>query len=157
MMINHLPILGTAFGLLLMLGGYATGSRDIKKAALATLVFTGISAGATFLTGEPAEEAVKNWVYVSEHYIEHHEEAALIAMIASVTLGILSAAVLIRSKGADVRKACGMAVILGAVVVSGLMAWTANYGGQINHPEIRAEDAGHEGHEGYGEHGDHEH
>lgn len=42
-----------------------------------------------------------------------------------------------RKKGAPARFAAATFVV--ALVVNGLMAWTANFGGQSSHPEIRSD------------------
>ena len=59
LLINHVPVLGIVFGLLLLVFGWWRKSEEIKKAALGTFVVIAFSAVAAFLTGEPAEDTVK--------------------------------------------------------------------------------------------------
>ena len=80
------------------------------------------------------EEMVEHLSGFSENLVEQHEEAALIATIGLSLLGI---AALVGLFYRGVRRWYPKAVLLGALLVSGLMAWTANLGGQIRHTEIR--------------------
>ena len=87
----------------------------------------------------PAEETVEHLAGVSEAIIEQHEGAALTALIGATLLGAVSLGGLLafrRSK--TVAKTLVTVALFGSLVVSGLMAWTANLGGQIRHSEIRA-------------------
>ena len=59
LLINHIPVLGTIFGLGLLAFGWWRKSEEIKKAALGTFVIIALGAVAAFLTGEPAEDTVK--------------------------------------------------------------------------------------------------
>jgi uncharacterized membrane protein len=87
-----------------------------------------------YLTGEPAEELVERLPGYSEALVEQHETAALIATIGMSLLGIAALIGLLRRQP---RQWYPKAVLLGALLVAGLMAWTANLGGQIRHTEIR--------------------
>jgi hypothetical protein len=106
LVLNHIPVLGTLFGLALL--GYARYRREdaVTRAALGTFVVVALLALPAYFTGEPAEEAVEHAPGVAEQAIETHEAAG--------------------------------AALAVAVATAGLMAWTANLGGQIRHPEIRA-------------------
>jgi len=147
LMINHGPVLGTGFGLLLLAGGYAFKSLDVKKAALLTFAAVGLLSVVTYLTGEEAEDALEGATFVSVHFIEHHQDMATFAMVASVLLGLFSVYMLFKSTGSDIPKGMGMAVLAGGLIVSALMAWTANYGGMIHHQEVRPPNQSSEHHE----------
>jgi len=147
LMINHGPVLGTGFGLLLLAGGYAFKSLDVKKAAFVTFAAVGILSVVTYLTGEEAEDALEGATFLSVHFIEHHQNMATFAMGASVLLGLFSLYVLFNSKGSDIPKGLGLTVLAGGLIVSALMAWTANYGGMIHHQEVRPPDMSKQLHE----------
>lgn len=139
LLLNHIPVLGSIFGVPLL--GYALlrKSDELKQLALAILVFTALVAIPVYLTGEPAEDAVENLAGVSEAIIEQHEDGAKVSLILSIITGALSLAgiVLMKIK----KETAGWFVLLPlifsfATAVS--MARTANLGGQIRHTEIRS-------------------
>ncbi len=137
LMLNHIPVLGTLFGLALLAVSIWQESEELKRAALYTFFVASIFAVTTYLTGEPAEEAVEHIAGVSERLIEAHEDFAMYALIGSVALGMLSAAVILRNIGGKVGRMETALILISSVAVSGAMAWTANLGGQVHHEELR--------------------
>ena len=75
--LNHLPVLGTLFGLVLLIAALLWKNEDWKRLSLIVFVIIGLIAIGTYLTGEPAEEVVEDVPGVSEAAIEPHEESAL--------------------------------------------------------------------------------
>jgi hypothetical protein len=133
------PVIGIGLGFLLLAYAVLRKNLDLQKVSLFLLVITGLVAVAVYLTGEPAEETVEHLAGVSEAIIEKHEEAALVALIGATVLGAVSLGGLLafrRSKA--VAKTLVTVALFGSLIASGLMAWTANLGGQIRHSEIRA-------------------
>ena len=138
LLINHLPVLGTFFGLALLAFAVWKGSDELRKAALGTFVIVALAAVATYLTGDPAEHVVKGLPGVSAAMIERHDDAAGIALGGAVTLGVLALGELIWfRRGKPIKNWFSTCALLAAILVTGLMAWTANLGGQIRHTEIR--------------------
>ena len=138
LLLNHVPVLGTAIGLLILLMGYFRKSDELKKAALILFTLATLVAVPTYLTGEPAEEAVESLPGVTKAVIEKHEEAAVVAFTGVVVLGVLSLGGLLRYRqGRMLPPWFTSATIVASLIVCGLMAWTANLGGQIRHTEIR--------------------
>lgn len=135
LLLNHLPVLGTLFGLGILAIALWRRNDTLRRTGLALLVIAGLAAGGAFLTGEPAEEAVEG--KVTEQVIAAHEEAAEAALWGAGILAVLSAGALLRWRR-EIPQGVAGAVLVGAIVTSGLMAWTANLGGQIRHPEIGA-------------------
>jgi uncharacterized membrane protein len=139
LILNHLPVLGTAFGLAILAFGLWKKNEAIKRLALATLVIIALSAIPAYLTGEPAEDVVKGLPGVAMSLVERHEEAAGVALGGVLALGALALAGLVIFRGQrPVANWFGLLTLLAAVVVTGLMAYTANLGGQVHHPEIRS-------------------
>ncbi len=136
LMMNHVPLLGTVFGLLLLLYGMLRRKNEVIKASLGAFVIAALAAGAVFLTGEAAEEAIEGLAGVSEALIEPHEEAAAVALWIVGTLGVGALAALFTLKRKLRALAVGVVLVL-ALAASGGMGWTAYLGGQISHPEIR--------------------
>ena len=75
---------------------------------------------------------------VSKAFMERHEEAAGFGFGGVAVLGVVSLALLIFfRRGRILPIWLSTSLLVASMVVSGLMAWTANLGGQIRHSEIR--------------------
>ena len=59
LLLNHVPVLGTAFGLGLLVFGMGRKSQELKKTALGVFVIVALLAVPAYLTGEPAEDGVQ--------------------------------------------------------------------------------------------------
>lgn len=139
LLLNHVPVLGTGFGLLILLIGGWRKSDELKKAALIFFAVTTLVSVPAYLTGEPAEDGVKGLPGVSKPIIEKHEEAAAVAFTGIIVLGVFGLGGLIRYRGDRVIPPWfTSSAVVASLVVCGLMAWTANLGGQVRHTEIRS-------------------
>jgi hypothetical protein len=138
LLINHIPVLGALFALLLFLAGLVMRSRDVTKVALLAMVLVALSAIPTYLTGPPAERIVEDLPGVTEAAIAQHEESAGVSLAAVEVLGLLALVGLAVSRGGRaVPTWIVVVVLILAVATSGLMARTANLGAKIRHTEIR--------------------
>ncbi len=90
LVLNHIPVLGTAFGLGLLAYGIWQRSTELKKTALGVFVLVALMTIPVDLTGEPAEEGVEGLPGVSESIIEQHEEAAGVAFASIGVLGLIA-------------------------------------------------------------------
>lgn len=139
LLLNHLPLLGTAFGVLLLLFALWRKSAELQRVSLGVFVLAALSAIPTYLTGEPAESVVEHLPGVAEAFIEQHESASLIALVAAMVTGVASlAGLLLTRRAAKLPAWATIAPLVLALATGGLMARTANLGGQIRHTEIRA-------------------
>lgn len=138
LVLNHVPVLGTIFGLLLLLFGLMRREVVLVKTSLVVFVVSGVAAGAAYLTGEPAEEFVEHLAGVSAAAVESHENAGFYALISAGVLGLFALGGLFFFNKRLPRPFAVTVVIL-ALAVGGMMAWTANLGGQIRHSEIRSD------------------
>lgn len=139
LMLNHAPILGMLFGLGLLGFGLWRKSMDNQKAALGVLVLAALLAVPVFLTGEPAEDAVENLPGVSRPIIEAHEAAATWAFVGAGLVGVSAlVGLIVFRRGKLVPVWFGGGILGTSLIVGGLMAWTANLGGQVRHSEVRA-------------------
>lgn len=137
--LNHLPLFGLAFGLLISLYGLFRKSEEIKRVALGLFVLGALAAIPTYLTGEPAEEVIEGMAGVGENFIEEHEASAVASLIAIEVAGavaLLGLWLSRRPQGAPPVLVNGAALV--AVVALAMAAWTAHLGGQIHHPELRS-------------------
>ena len=133
--------MGVIFGLIVLAWGIVRGSDEVKRIGLLTLIVAGIVAVPVYLTGEPAEEIVEKLPGVSEGVIELHEDSALISLIFAMFAGAFALLSLISSrlKWVAFARFAVVGTILVSLIAAGLMARTANLGGQIRHSEIRAD------------------
>ncbi len=139
LLLNHLPIIVTALGLLLI--GLAAMRRNDGLARLALAFFVGaaVSALPTYLTGEGAEDAVRDLPGVQATLIEQHQDIAFVAAIVLGLLGTFALLALYRYRRPAALPAWVVTgSLIGALAGSGLMAYTGLLGGQIRHTEVRA-------------------
>ena len=141
LLLNHLPPLGVLFGFLLLAAAVARKSGELVRASLVTFVLVALLAVPAYFTGEPAEKVVEEMPGVTESVIGPHEESAEASLIAALVLGVLSCAGLLIYRGREIPRGFTLATLVLALVVTAMMAWTANLGGRIRHTEIRGEAA----------------
>ena len=60
LMLNHIPVLGTAFGMALIAWALFRKSEELKRVSLGVFVIIALLAVPAYLTGEPAEEIVEH-------------------------------------------------------------------------------------------------
>jgi uncharacterized membrane protein len=142
LLLNHIPVIGILIGFVVFALGVWRRNDSWTRLALGLFAAVALVAVATMLTGESAEEAVEKLPGVSESIIETHEDAAKLASIAAYVLGAASLAALVWVRRRPLPRALTVTVLPVALVVTGLMAYAANVGGQIRHTEIRAGEVG---------------
>lgn len=136
LILNHIPVLGVLFGLLLLAWGMVRGNESIQRVALATFFVAALVAIPVFLTGEPSEDAVEHLAGTAESAIETHEDAAVLSLISVELLGLIAVLSFLRRR-AGLSRYVMRAALVTSVVTAGLMARTANLGGKIRHAELR--------------------
>lgn len=139
LVLNHIPVLGTVFGLLLLAFATWKNSADTKRAALGLFSLAAMAAIPTYLTGEPAEDVVEGLPGVLAALVERHEEAAGVALAGVLVLGVAAVVGLVFFRQSrQMPRWYSMLVLSCALVVSGLLGWAASIGGQIRHTEIQS-------------------
>jgi formate hydrogenlyase subunit 3/multisubunit Na+/H+ antiporter MnhD subunit len=140
LLLNHIPILGSIFGLLVLCYGMLRKSDEIKKTSLGVFVITALVTIVVYLTGDGAAEIVSNLPGVSTAIIQQHDKAATITMVAIEILGAVSLLSLFLSwrSRRELKSWMALCVLILAMISSGLGAWTGSIGGQIRHTEVRA-------------------
>ena len=136
LLMNHLPVLGSLFALLLFAGAMYRKSVSLRF-ALWFLVGVGAAAFAVYLTGEPAADSVEKLVGITEKSIERHEKMAELATIGAGILAALAMIALFMFRRKEIPRWVAAAGLVGTVLLSATMGWTACLGGQIRHTEIR--------------------
>ena len=138
LLLNHVPVVGTLFSLVLFAAAILLRETVSTRFALGFSATIAVVAVAVYFTGGPAEKVVEKLAGVTERAIEQHEEAAKLSTIAMSTFGALSLAALLIFHNGKMPRWVGAAGLAGTVVLSALMGWTANLGGRIRHTEIRS-------------------
>jgi hypothetical protein len=140
LLLNHIPVIGIVIGFLLLSFAIAKKSDDLIKASLGVFILVALIAIPTYLTGEPAEKVIEHLPGVSEQIIDEHEDSAIVSLLSAGVLGIMALAGLILSRRSRFIPRWHITVswILSVIVV-GMMAYTANLGGQIRHTETRSD------------------
>ncbi len=144
LLLNHLPILGTLFGLLTLAAGFTLKNETVKRTALGFFLFSALCAIPAYLTGEGAEEVVENIPGASsETLVEAHEELANIFLWVVGALGLLSVLTFYfnytQKKGASLLYVLSFVLGIGAMV---LAQQVGTSGGEIRHTEIRSATGG---------------
>lgn len=136
--LNHVPVIGTPFLLLLLGWGWARRSAEITRLALLWLVpFAALSIALKFTGDFAAEESAGRLEPVRE-FVERHEQAADQATAGVFLLGLAAAQALWRGRRGRPVPSWSLALVAVLGLATGLLlARTANLGGQIGHPELR--------------------
>ncbi len=139
LLLNHIPVIGMVFAVLLLLVAMVRKNDAFKILSLQFFVLLTLLTIPTYLTGDPAAHAVRSLPDVTREIIERHDDAATIALIGMIILGVLALVGLIiyhRTKSLPAW-VITLAFVL-SLTEAVWLGWTANLGGQIRHTEIRA-------------------
>ncbi len=143
LLLNHFPIFGSLIGMALLACGMYSKNHQVKLLGIFLLVIMALAAIPVFLTGEPAEHAVKNIADISKPMIEEHEEAAELAFWLMEVTGMLALiSFFLMHRQSNYAKHALAAALLFSAITFGTMANTGYLGGQIHHSELRNNAAG---------------
>lgn len=139
MVVNHFPIIGTIFGLGILIAGLLFKNNSIKNTAYCLFIVAAIFAFASMNTGEGAEEIAEKLPSVTDQIIHEHEEAAEKLALVLYFLGAISIVGLyLNIKNNSKAKLVSFLAIIVAAVGVFLAQQTGTTGGEIRHTEIRA-------------------
>lgn len=138
LMLNHLPFAGVLVALPILLIAWWRKSELLGRTGLLIVLFSGLVAIPTFLTGEPTEEILEHLPGISEELMKAHEEAAekAIWLIGAAAFGAFVSLAFALKKRSLPRWAVPSVALLAGLSL-GTLAWTNHLGGQISHVEIR--------------------
>ncbi len=139
LMLNHVPVLAVPFGLAVLGWAMFRPRPEFARLALFVFIVSALVTIPTYLSGEPAEDAIEGVAGTIEPWVEPHEEAALISLFLVEALGGVGLVGLWSGRRAvSPARPMMMSSLVLAVVTAGSLAYTANLGGLIRHTEIRA-------------------
>lgn len=139
LVVNHFPIIGTIFGLGILIVGLVLKNKTAENIAYVLFVVAAVFGFASMSTGEGAEEIVEDMPSVGAAIIHEHEEMAEKLALVLYVLGSISLVGLFLNfkQHSKARLLSFLAVIVAiAAVVIGKQVGTT--GGEVRHTEIRA-------------------
>ncbi|MFH0883699.1 MAG: hypothetical protein V2A56_11990 [bacterium] len=138
LLVNHVPILGSAFGLfLLLLSLHPRFGANVRRAALVFFVVTGLFSILSVLSGDAAHELLHGTPGIVSANVEAHEEAADKASMVAIITGLAALLMLVMDwMGRKLPGFVPWLVYLLAILTFALMVYTGEVGGHIRHPEI---------------------
>ena len=139
LLLNHFPTVGMIVGLAVYVAAIAVRNDDLKRVSLGIFFGIALITIPTFITGTSARLALANVPGVSTAMIDRHETAAFEALWFLELTGALAWLGLwqYRRLGRLPQGTLVGVLVLG-LASFGMMAWAANLGGNIRHPEIGA-------------------
>ncbi|CAN5307509.1 hypothetical protein BH09GEM1_BH09GEM1_18380 [soil metagenome] len=137
LLVNHAPVMGSIFALALLVASWFFAPDLLRRTALVVLVVTALTAAASNLTGDPAENAVEGLPGVSRQVVRAHKDMAEKAYIISIAVGVLAIGALVRWRRAPLPTGVAVVTLVAAAFLSGAMGYTALLGGRVRHTEVR--------------------
>jgi hypothetical protein len=138
LLLNHVPVLGTYFGLVCLALSLMLRSTELQRIALVIFVLVGLLALPVYLTGPHAVEAVRTLPEVSHEHVQTHTTFGLASLLLAIFVGIRSAFAFFSLRRRGRLSVYNMASLMILAALLGiLMGWTASIGGKIRRPEIR--------------------
>ena len=138
LLINHLPIMGTVVGIIVLLGGYVLNNQTVKRTALGIFILSSIGIIPARYTGEGAEDIVEDLPGISRKLIHNHEDFAALFGWSLLVVAILSLiAIYLDLKNKNTSKIFYLLTMVLAIITIVLAKQTATSGGEIRHTEIR--------------------
>lgn len=140
LLVNHVPILGSLFGALLLIVGMVLKNKTLEITGLSTILLAALFTMPAYFSGEEAEHMVEHMSGFSEFQLEEHEEHAELSLWMMIVSGLLSLMTIVAYKFAPQRvkitRLLALVVTLFAFIT---LIPLANHGGKIMHQELRGD------------------
>ncbi len=138
LVVNHLPILGTIFGLGILIAGLFFKNNSVKNTAYILFVIAAVFAAFSMGTGEGAEELVEDMPNIGHEIIHEHEELAEKFALVMYVLGVFSLLSLFASyKNSKYATAGSYITFILAVIAVILSVNVGISGAEVRHTEVR--------------------
>ena len=138
LLLNHFPTVGFSIGLGLFVVAIFAKKEVLKQTSLVIFFMIAALSITTYVSGNDAQDAIKDQPGVSAPLIEAHESAALVAFVFMQATGFFSWIALWLQRRVSRVANWNLVVVLAlSIVTFALMARAANFGGEIRHAEIQ--------------------
>lgn len=139
LLVNHFPIIGTIFGLGILIAGIVFKNNSVKNTAFVLLMVSAVFGFAAMSTGEGAEELVEDMPSVGKKIIHEHEELAEKFILVLYVTGAFALLSLIANlKKHSKANLFTWITLLLTIVTAVLVKEVGTSGGEVRHTEIRA-------------------
>ena len=137
LLINHVPTVGMVVAIGLFLLALVRDSADLRVASLELFYVIALGSVPAYISGVAAQGVLQGNAGVSEAAVSAHQSAALIALGWMEMTGVIAWFGLWqwRRQGRAASATLGTLLVFSTTSIA-TMAWTANLGGFIRHPEI---------------------
>ncbi|MFH1010645.1 MAG: hypothetical protein V1784_05360 [bacterium] len=137
LMLNHVPVIGLLFAMLLLVYGLARKSTEVARASFLMYVLVALATIAVYFSGRGAEDIVENLPEVSEAMMAMHEDAALVSLTAILIVGVAALAGFIFVRSKPISRKLAVLVLVLSLLAGLSVGYTGSLGGKIHHPELR--------------------
>lgn len=142
LVVNHFPIIGTIFGLGILITGMVLKNKTAINIAYILFVISAIFGFASMYTGEGAEEMVEDLPSIGDRIIHEHEEMAeKLALILYVLGAISLVGLYLNSKQHSKANLITYLALVVAIVGALIGKEVGTTGGEVRHTEIRTDSA----------------
>ena len=139
LILNHAPVFGVIFGIIILLYARLRSNRDIMVVGLGMFVLAALLTIPVYLTGDPAESDIRNLPTFSKSLVEEHEDSALWSFILVGALGLAALyGLTFAMRDRKPPKWLPILVMILSLMTTATFVRTAQLGGRISHPELRA-------------------
>jgi uncharacterized membrane protein len=136
--VNHFPIIGTIFGIGILVTGLLLKNDSIKNTAYVLFIIAAIFGALSMATGEGAEEMVEDFPNIGKAIIHEHEELAeKLALVLYILGGFSLLALFLNFKKNSKEKLVSFFILGVGIVSLFLIQKVGTSGGEIRHTEIR--------------------
>ena len=140
LLLNHVPTIGGAAALVLLLVAFARKSHDLKRIALEATYVVALFTFPSYLSGVGAQQALLTMPDISQAFVDAHWNAALFTFVLLQLAGALAWLTLWKyRRSGNWSTAMVTAIFILSALSFAAAARTAALGGDIRHPEILAE------------------
>lgn len=138
LLLNHFPVIVTLVALLVVIAGLFFKTAIVVRTGLYLGAVSAVLSIPAYLTGEPAEHFLKEFMNVTKGVIHSHEEFAETAFIALLVTGVIClGAIWTEYKKSRLNPLFVWISLSGLLISFLMMGWTAHLGGLIRHEELR--------------------
>jgi hypothetical protein len=139
LLLNHVPTVGAVVALGLLIVAFVRRDETLKLAGLEVLFAIAVLTLPVYMSGVAAHQKLKNQPGISDNAMRVHQDAALDGFMVTEFAGFLAWIALWQSRRRG-RATPGLvpAATMLAILALVIMGRAATLGGDIRHPEIRA-------------------